>query len=154
MRRAEKSSVSQVKRSLTSLPREERLRSGRDIERLFHSGKRVQTFGAKLFFSPNGLPYNRVGFTLKKGYGNAVERNRVKRIFRAAFRSLKGSIKIGFDLLLLIFPMTDNENGYKKDLATPVYDGKINFSGKKKSYDYWTRKEQLKGLLKRAFLLC
>jgi ribonuclease P protein component len=49
------------------------------------------------------LPYNRICFSLLKGYGNAVSRNRAKRLGREAYRLMKNRLLAGYDLILLVF---------------------------------------------------
>jgi len=48
------------------------------------------------------LPYNRICFSLFKGYGNAVSRNRAKRLGREAYRLMKNRLSRGYDLILLV----------------------------------------------------
>ena len=43
----------------------------------------------------------RVGITASKKIGNAVKRNRSRRIIREAFRSLKNNVKCGFDIVFV-----------------------------------------------------
>jgi ribonuclease P protein component len=57
-----------------------------------------------LFVLKNGLPYNRIGFTQTRKYGNAPERNRARRLGREAYRLLRPRLKTGFDLVLLVYP--------------------------------------------------
>jgi ribonuclease P protein component len=57
-----------------------------------------------LFVLKNGLAHNRIGFTLARKYGNAVERNRAKRLGREAYRHLRPRLRGGFDLVLLVYP--------------------------------------------------
>jgi ribonuclease P protein component len=54
----------------------------------------------------SGLPHNRICFTLPGNFGNAVERNRAKRLGREAFRMLSGRLFCGYDLILLVHPET------------------------------------------------
>jgi ribonuclease P protein component len=56
----------------------------------------------------NGLPYNRIGFTQTRKYGNAPERNRARRLGREAYRLLRPRLKTGFDLVLLVYPGQSN----------------------------------------------
>ncbi|MBQ4378787.1 MAG: ribonuclease P protein component [Treponema sp.] len=84
--------------------REEHIKRPDDFKNLFKNGKRVAVSGAKLFFLPNGLNFNRIGFPLPRGFGNAVERNRAKRFSREAYRNYKSHLNIGYDILLLVYP--------------------------------------------------
>nr|MCR4789534.1 ribonuclease P protein component [Treponemataceae bacterium] len=60
--------------------REEHLKRPTDIKMLFKTGKKVSTKGAKLYYQENQLGINRIAFTLPRGYGNAVQRNKSKRL--------------------------------------------------------------------------
>ncbi len=88
----------------------ERVKRAKDIRNLFKSGKRVSVSGAKLFFAPNELAFNRIGFPLPRGFGNAVARNRAKRFSREAYRLLKAHLNLGFDMLLLVYPDPDKDS--------------------------------------------
>jgi ribonuclease P protein component len=52
----------------------------------------------------NELSRNRVCFTFFRGFGNAVERNRARRLGREAYRNLKPRLRRGYDLILLVYP--------------------------------------------------
>jgi len=56
------------------------------------------------------LPYNRICFSLFKGFGNAVSRNRAKRLGREAYRLMKYRLLGGYDLILLVSPETENNS--------------------------------------------
>jgi ribonuclease P protein component len=58
------------------------------------------------------LPHNRICFTLPRNFGNAVERNRAKRLGREAFRLFNNKLFnsrlfCGYDLILLVYPETE-----------------------------------------------
>jgi len=78
------------------------------------------------------LPYNRICFSLFKGYGNAVSRNRAKRLGREAYRLMKNRLLGGYDLILLVSAETEQ-----------------NYSGSALSY----RNSQLETLFMKAGLL-
>jgi ribonuclease P protein component len=60
-----------------------------------------------LFWLENGFPRNRIAFAFARKFGNAVERNRARRIGREAYRLLKDQLKSGYDLVLLVYPGRD-----------------------------------------------
>lgn len=79
-----------------------------DIQKLFKSGKRVSVQGAKLFYMSNELGFNRIGFPLPRGYGNAIQRNASKRLSRETYRFFKSYLNTGFDILFLVYPGNDS----------------------------------------------
>ena len=84
--------------------RDEHIKRPAEIQKLFKYGKRISTNGAKLFYLPNNLNKNRIGFPLPRGYGNAVERNKSKRYSRETYRFFKAHLNTGFDILFLVYP--------------------------------------------------
>ncbi|MCL2817225.1 MAG: ribonuclease P protein component [Clostridiales bacterium] len=55
-----------------------------------------------LYQRPSGLPLHRVGFSVSKKQGNAVERNRLKRRFREACRLMPEAFSRGTDYVFII----------------------------------------------------
>lgn len=91
-----------------SFKRFEHIKNPAEIHNLFKSGNRVSINGAKLFFLKNNMGYNRIAFTLPRGYGNAVERNTSKRYSREAYRFYKTFLNTGYDLIFLVYPGNDS----------------------------------------------
>ncbi|GHT77599.1 hypothetical protein FACS1894130_02420 [Spirochaetia bacterium] len=85
----------------------EHLKGRDEIRGAFKRGKVVSCSGAKLFIIKNKLPHNRIAFTFARKFGNAVERNRARRVSREAYRLQRNTLKTGFDLVLLIYPGKD-----------------------------------------------
>jgi ribonuclease P protein component len=62
-----------------------RLKQNRDFRRVFSRGRSVASRRLVLYWCPNRIGTFRVGFSISKKVGKAVERNRLKRILRECF---------------------------------------------------------------------
>jgi len=102
--REERNSPLPMRRSLT---KKQILRTKREIDKLFRSGKRVSVNGAKLVYTRNDLDESRGFFTLIRKYGNSVERNRAKRVVKEVYRLNQLNIQPGWDLGFILFPGDD-----------------------------------------------
>jgi ribonuclease P protein component len=49
----------------------------------------------------NDLPYNRLGLSVSRKFGGAVQRNRMRRLFREAYRLTKHDLPTGLDLVVI-----------------------------------------------------
>jgi ribonuclease P protein component len=85
-------------------PHAERLKKRADIRTAMKKGRCVTECGAKLFYIRNDLPYNRIAFTFARKFGNAVERNRARRLGRESYRHARAGLAAGWDLVLLVYP--------------------------------------------------
>ena len=64
----------------------------------------IKESGFKLLYRSNGTGLSRMAVTTPRNYGNAVERNRTKRIIREVFRNIKEHLKPdGYDLLFVVY---------------------------------------------------
>ena len=97
-------------RTLTGerLRRAQRLRSPRDFQRVRTQGRRVSGtvlllgYAARSESGSTGL--TRVGFSVSRRVGGAVERNRVKRRLREVIRRKLARIAPGYDLVITARP--------------------------------------------------
>jgi len=87
-----------------TLTRVERLSRQSDLKAVFASGSSKSTAGAKIVYLKNNLLFSRFAITIVRKYGNAVERNRVKRIFREFYRLNKENITLGVDIIFVVYP--------------------------------------------------
>ena len=69
-------------------PKEARLRLDRDFAPVRTRGRRHAGAETMIRTLANGLERARLGVSTPKRYGNAVRRNRFRRVVRAAFRSM------------------------------------------------------------------
>lgn len=84
-----------------SFSKEERLKRERDFALVFQEGRAVADRWLVMHGRPNGLPCNRLGLAVGKKHGNAVARNRLKRLLREAYRTQKPDLPQGYDLVLV-----------------------------------------------------
>ena len=63
------------------------LRGSSDFQKVYRIGKRYESNLLTAFVLPNSLTHHRLGITAsRKALGNAVDRNRAKRLLRETFR--------------------------------------------------------------------
>ena len=71
------------------------LRGSKDFQKVYRTGRRYDGVLMTAFVLPNQLSHNRFGVTAsRKALGNAVQRNRAKRLLKETFR-LRRSLLCG-----------------------------------------------------------
>ena len=83
-----------------SFPRSCRLRSRREFVEVYDKGLRVGSSSFNVFGLLNGLGYCRLGMAVSRKVGGAVQRNRVKRLLREAFRLHRARLEPAMDLVI------------------------------------------------------
>lgn len=79
-----------------------RLVRGRDFERTYREGRRARGSIVVLVMRPNELEHSRLGLSIGRSvWKSAVKRNRVRRIFREAFRLSYPDLPRGMDLVMI-----------------------------------------------------
>lgn len=73
----------------------------RDFVRLYRRGRSSASPVLVVYCLPNRLPHNRIGITATKKVGGAVQRNRAKRLVRAAYRLLTPELPKGWDFVFV-----------------------------------------------------
>jgi ribonuclease P protein component len=72
----------------------------KEISLLFATGNIWRNSFIKVVFKENSLQHDRIAVIVSKHNGNAVERNRTKRIFKELFRTHKRRCPPFFDFLI------------------------------------------------------
>ena len=78
-----------------------KINKNREYKRIYNRGKSVSSPVIVTYFLKNRLSIVRMGITTSKKIGNAVKRNRARRIIRAAFSAVKNEVKSGCDLIFV-----------------------------------------------------
>lgn len=84
------------------LPPRMRLRRRGDFQRVYREGSRARGASMTVALAVNGLEHARLGLSVgKRCWKSAVKRNRVRRVFREAFRLSLPELPSGCDLVLI-----------------------------------------------------
>ncbi len=86
---------------MLTFSKQDRLRSPSEFKRVYDRRCSVSDAWLIVYGSLNGLGHSRVGLSVSRKVGNAVTRNRFKRIYREAFRLTRAELPVGMDLVLL-----------------------------------------------------
>ncbi|MBI4618209.1 MAG: ribonuclease P protein component [Planctomycetes bacterium] len=84
-----------------SFPKTVRLRKTKEYEVAYSEGARYKAGPLLAYVRPNGLTVVRLGLSVSKKVGKAYRRNRVKRLFREGFRTVRVELPAGYDVILI-----------------------------------------------------
>lgn len=85
----------------------ERIRTRRDISKVFDSGSRCSVKGMRMHYLATGSSTIRAVFVTVRKYGNAVARNRARRVVSECWRLAKPALASGYDTVFVIYPGED-----------------------------------------------
>lgn len=77
------------------------INQNKDFQKIYARGKFFVSPVLVSYVMKNRVKTLRVGITASKKTGDAVRRNRSRRVIREAFRSLEGGVKPGYDLVFV-----------------------------------------------------
>jgi ribonuclease P protein component len=85
-------------------PRAGRLLRRSEYQRVFRKGSRSESRYLVAIGLRSGLPKCRLGLSVGRRLGGAVERNRAKRLLRECFRKHNAAVETGLDIILVAKP--------------------------------------------------
>ena len=77
------------------------IRKQRDFGRVYKKGSSRGSRYVVILYKQNGLGYTRTAFVASKKVGNAVTRNRARRLMREAYRSFEEGMAKGWDIIFV-----------------------------------------------------
>ncbi len=83
-----------------SFKKKERVRKRTDFITIYNKGVKQETQHFKIATLPNNLQWSRLGLTVSKKVGKAVQRNYVKRRLREYFRLHKAYLPMSCDIVI------------------------------------------------------
>jgi ribonuclease P protein component len=93
--------------SRLTFPQSHRMKTPAEFDRCYKRKRSASNDVLIVYACENGLTHPRLGCSVSKKVGNAVVRNRFKRLFREAFRLTQHDLPRGVDLVLI--PRPGNE---------------------------------------------
>lgn len=79
-----------------------RLRKNRDFQYTYKKGRSLGHPLLVLIFRKTNQSVSRIGFSITKKYGKAVQRNRIKRRLREIIRARINQVKQGYDIVFAV----------------------------------------------------
>jgi ribonuclease P protein component len=79
----------------------EHLRRPADFRRVYERRRSASDPWLIIYACENGLPHLRLGLSVSRKYGPATRRNRLRRLYREAFRLTRHDMPVGLDLVLV-----------------------------------------------------
>ena len=84
-----------------ALPKSSRLGANREFQNVYNQGRSIASKYTVLYWTPVADRPGKVGFAAGKKLGNAVLRNRLKRLLREAWRLSELPVPEKFDFILV-----------------------------------------------------
>jgi len=81
--------------------KKERVRRRKDYLNIYKRGRRIHSDNFTVILSPNPSGEKRLGIAVSKKVGNAVKRNRIKRLLKEFFRLNKDQLPDSKDMVII-----------------------------------------------------
>ncbi len=104
-----------------SLTKREIVKKKPEIDNIFLSGSSLSCPGIKLRIVKNNLDLNRIIVIPVKHYGNAVQRNRIRRQIKEIWRLEKNNFISGFDFAFVVYTRKAVSHEQQKEQLTRLF---------------------------------
>lgn len=95
---------------MPTLTKSERIRRKRDFSVIFRKSRKIEGKNITLLVRKNRESGRRVAFVVSKKIGNAVRRNRIKRLLRESYRNHKYLLGENTDIIFIAKPLITEED--------------------------------------------
>jgi ribonuclease P protein component len=85
-----------------SFSKRKRLLRNEDFKAVLQQNRKAGDGLMTLYVAENSFGFSRIGISVGKGYGNAVARNRLKRLLKEVFRQNQNRIPGSLDYVIII----------------------------------------------------
>ena len=79
----------------------EHLRKPSEFQHVYDRRRSVSDGWLIVYACENGRPHLRLGLSVSRKFGGAVRRNKLRRLYREAFRLTRSELPTGMDLILI-----------------------------------------------------
>jgi len=96
----------------------QKLHGRRAFGAVYQAAVRKQEGPLLMYAKPNDGICSRLGLSVSRRVGNAVTRNRIKRLLREAFRLQQHDLPVGYDCVVVVRPHKPQQlDAYQRHLA-------------------------------------
>ena len=100
------------------------MRENKDFLNMYKKGRYITSKYSVIYVKPNNRPFNRFGITAGKKIGNAVARNRAKRLIRLAYQKAEVKLPVGIDIVI-VARVNAKGSGYKEIESALLHLGRL-----------------------------
>lgn len=86
------------------LPKTSLIRKNREFNRVYRYGNRLYGDGFAVIYMSNQKQWSRLGISVQRKVGGAVQRNRIKRVIREVFRKNRHLFPQNADVVVTVRP--------------------------------------------------